>query len=265
MPFARTVAILLVGLLLGAGLAAPTPATLPPALDAAKQQYLKSVDDARAEMDAAVAKAQKEFEEKQSHLKSVYLDKLDKAIASETKKGDLDAALAIRAEKASVEGTAPADSPAATAPPALTRPGLMMVWDGEGKDGKPFQFVRLIDRIPLQMKFADRALPLKVPDGTPSIFKGFIRIKRDSEKMILNARADAWTQIRITIDDETILDLDNKSDTREFTMQRGLHPISVRVSGGANVAYQLAFKRGGASFNDYVYNPEDLTNRQMVK
>src|SRR5271169_2657178 len=98
MPSARATVILFVGLLLAAGPAATPPsggqAPLPPAADAAKQQYLKSLDDAKAEMDAAIAKAQKEFEEKQSHLKAAYLDKLDRAIAVETKKGNLDGALA---------------------------------------------------------------------------------------------------------------------------------------------------------------------------
>jgi hypothetical protein len=270
MRSAKIMASFIVLALVAAGPVAQPPSgaqpPLPPSAEGAKQQYAQSIDKAQAEMDALIDKARKQFEETQARLKAAYLQKLDQAIAAETKKGNLDGALALRAEKASVEGGAPADNAAATAQAAAaTKTGLIMVWDGKDKDGTPFPFARVIDRIPAPMKKANRALPLKVPDGTPVIFQGFVRIQHDNENMILNVKADAYAQIKVAIDDEVVIDIDNRSDSREFPLRRGLHKISIRFAGENTATYQLAIKRTGAPFTDYVYDPKDLSAMQIVK
>jgi hypothetical protein len=270
MRSAKITASFIVLVLVAAGPVAQPPSgtqpPLPPAAESAKQQYAQSVDKAKAEMDALMEKTRKQFEDTQARLKAAYLQKLDQAIAAETKKGNLDGALALRAEKASVEGGTPAGGATTAGQAAVaTKTGLIMFWDGKDKDGTPFPFARVIDRIPAPMTKASRALPLKVPDGTPVIFQGFVRIGHDNENMVLNVKADAYAQIKVDIDDEVIIDIDNRSDSREFPLKRGLHKISIRFAGENTATYQLSIKRTGASFADYVYDPKDLGALQTVK
>jgi hypothetical protein len=265
---AKAISVLLILPLLAAAPATqPAPgATLPHGAEIAKQQYTQSVDKARAEMDAAIERARKQFEEKESHLKASYIEKLDQAIAGETKKGNLDGAIAVRNEKAAVEGGAPTGNGApGTATAVSVKSGLLMAWEGKDAGGQPFPFIRVIERIPPSLNKASRALPLKVPDGTPTLFQGFIRIQRDGEGMLLKLKADAYTLIGVDIDGQTLLKLDNRSDSREFQLDRGLHRISIRFSGEATTSYQLFSKRTGLPVADYVFDTNDLTGKQIVK